>query len=231
MRRIQKKEEYIRMKTKLTDVIRVKGDYKHNLQVLSEKKGEFLVFRRPKDTLTHEMIGPCRKCMEWMLKSSLAKHQKQVLHIQTKPINKKDLKRKLLLQTDILTNRLPKDLLKKEVFKIMKTDLVGNTAKTDLLIIILGDSWLRKNIFNEVKRKYYASSRMHITAKCLRQQEAEENTMELEDAKENAIAQQNREKDAEKPKQIWDYLRPKYFELAASAALRILHEQKIARQC
>ena len=30
-----KREEYILMQTKLTDAIRVKGDYKHNLQVLA----------------------------------------------------------------------------------------------------------------------------------------------------------------------------------------------------
>ncbi|MEW8545003.1 MAG: hypothetical protein AB2693_15875, partial [Candidatus Thiodiazotropha sp.] len=199
-----------------------------NLQVLSEKKGELLVFRRPKDTFNHEMFGPCPKCLEWMLKSSLPKHQKTCsAYTDNTDKQQRPKKKELLLETDILTNRLPKEgsaLLKKEVFKMMKADLVGKTAKTDLLIIILGESWLRRNISNEVKRKYYSSSRMRIAAKfllCMRQQEAEESTMEQQDAEENAMAQPNRGRDVENQKQIWDYLRPKYYELAASAAFRI----------
>lgn len=188
------REELIQRKTKLTNKIRAKGNHQHNIKVITERKGELIILGRPKDKFNHEDLGPCPKCFEWMLKSSLIKHQKTCSSRKEDTARKSKSKKKdILLQTDIITGRLPKEgssLFKQEVFKIMETDAIGKSAKSDLLIIILGESWFRRNIDNETKRKYYYSSCMRMAAKLLlhlREEEKEENLALQQETREDVV--------------------------------------------
>lgn len=188
------REELIQRKTKLTNKIRAKGNHQHNIKVITERKGELIILGRPKDKFNHEDFGPCPKCFEWMLKSSLIKHQKTCSSRKEDTTRKSKSKKKdILLQTDIIAGRLPKEgssLFKQEVFKIMKIDAIGKSAKSDLLIIILGESWFRRNIDNETKRKYYSSSRMRMAAKLLlylREEEKEENLALQQETREDVV--------------------------------------------
>ena len=55
----------------------------------------------------------------------------------------------------------------KEVFSAMRFDETGNVARSDSLIVALGESWLRRFIDNKRKRKYYASQHMRLMARLL----------------------------------------------------------------
>ena len=79
----------------------------------------------------------------------------------------------------------------------MKNDEVGMVAKHDPPIVALGESWLRRNISNVEKRKYYTSQRMRLAAKLKLQmlQMGNEGTM-------------------------WDIISPKFFDDVCLAAIK-----------
>jgi len=57
--------------------------------------------------------------------------------------------------------------LKREVFSIMRRDEETAIAQSDGLIVALGEKWLRMNISNKVRRKYYTSEKMRRSARFL----------------------------------------------------------------
>ena len=188
-------------KMPLSDLLRASGDNKHNKLVVEKKKGELLLYRRPKGQFHHEDFGPCPNCGEWLLKSSLVKHQKACTAIKTGKCKvSKSSKRNLVLECEIqLGNVKPtSELLKSEVLSIMTSDLISNTAQGDNLILLLGENWLRRNLGNKLKRKYYSSGHMRHAAKLL-------------------IF--TREREGKDDLSMWDCLRPAYMEIVIEAAL------------
>ena len=110
--------------------------------------------------------GPCPKCREWMLRNSISRHQKKCLSDNVTRFSKKNL----LIQSDVMAGRLQSStskLLRDEVFTIMTPDSVSAVAQNDTLISMLGESWLRRNLDNKLKRKYYSSQRMRLNARLL----------------------------------------------------------------
>lgn len=69
-------------------------------------------------------------------------------------------------------------LLKKEVFPIMQLDNISKIAKTDTLIVNLGNQWMMRNRSNEINRKYYTSSVMRLNAKLKLAYQVMKNTKE-----------------------------------------------------
>jgi hypothetical protein len=65
-----------KMKDKLKDLLRSKGDNVHNKKVCKLKEGELILSRRPTEECKHTDYGPCSACFEWMLTKSLPKHLK-----------------------------------------------------------------------------------------------------------------------------------------------------------
>ncbi|XP_069114279.1 uncharacterized protein [Argopecten irradians] len=61
----------------------------------------------------------------------------------------------------------PSQKLVSEVYTIMSRDDVTECAKGDPLIVSLGNNWLKRNMGNKLKRKYYSSSRMRGAARLL----------------------------------------------------------------
>ncbi|XP_030843815.1 uncharacterized protein LOC115924951 isoform X2 [Strongylocentrotus purpuratus] len=184
------------------DILRARGDHKHNLKVFNQQKGELILYRRPTGEFDHRMYGPCPECLEWLKLNSLPKHQKTCSGRKLKPKDSSTGKGSLIIQSKILSNRISakaSTLLRNEVFTIMRVDEKSYIAQQDPLIIAVGESYLRRNIANETKRKYYASQRMRDCSKLL---------------------MQVRERDASmKSLDMWGLLRPTHVDLVVEASL------------
>ncbi len=88
---------------------------------------------------------------------------------------------------------------------MMTRDDCSKIAQNDGLIVALGESWLRRNIDNKVKRKYYASSRMRLNARLL--------CALREQGKDDASGDDD--------KSMWEYLAPQHFDAIAKAAITV----------
>ena len=103
------------------------------------------------------------------------------------------------VESDFIMGKLPEvsALMQKEVLTIMTGDDITDVATSDPTIIALGEEVLRRNIDNEIKRKYYSSQRMRDAARLkLKIQEKLDKEIEMNDA-----------------------LRPSMFDTCAEAAL------------
>ena len=150
------------------NLLRAAGDDRHNCKVIGDGAGELLLSRRPTTAFQSKNFGPCPKCREWMMKSTIPRHQSNC----QSPDQTKLTKRNLLMQSNILSGRFQataSKLLRDEVFASMQVDDISEIAQNDPLIVMLGESWLRRNISNKLKRKNYASGRMRLAAKLLKE--------------------------------------------------------------
>lgn len=150
-------------------LLRKMGDDKHNRTNIEKGEGEIILARRPKnDVFDVSQYGPCVICREWVCLKGIKYHYNQCKkqHDCTTYLKKRDL----VVQSRILAghvNKTASPLMKKEVLPIMTNDTVSHVAQNDPLIMALGDSWVRRNVSNVEKRKYYASSRMRLVARLL----------------------------------------------------------------
>jgi hypothetical protein len=119
----------------------------------------------------------------------------------------------------------PSELMKKEVFKSMISDKVGKTAQSDQIIVALGESWLRRNIGNEEKRRHYSSQRMRLSARLL----IHLRTIDKENQHEQAEGGQEVDEEEEEPdvvsesenkKTLSEFLKPEHFDKIVTAAIR-----------
>ena len=116
-------------------------------------------------------------------------------------------KRELLFQNNLLSNKVESTasaLLRNEVFSVMTPDKVTEVAQKDRPIVALGESWLRRNIDNELKRKYYASQHMRHCAKLLLHAHKTDN---------------QEDKPSGNSEELWEYIRPAYMDTIVQAAL------------
>ena len=143
------------------------GDDKHNRQVLEKGEGEIILARRPTKEFDVTHFGPCPDCREWVLLKTIKYHNTGC----TEKIGMTRRKKKdLVLHSQILAGHIKgkhSPQMMKEVFPIMTSDNVTAVAQGDQLILALGESWLKRNVGNVEKRKYYASSRMRLCARFL----------------------------------------------------------------
>ncbi|WAR09247.1 hypothetical protein MAR_019205 [Mya arenaria] len=186
--------------------LRKMGDDLHNREVVESKEGELVVSRRSsKDLLDVSKYGPCINCFEWVQLSGLKKHYKKCVKGKTNGLGKKDLVLKAQILAGHIKGNLSK-MMKEEVFRIMKTDDVTKTAQSDMLILLLGESWLRRSFDNVEKRKYYTSGRMRLCARLLNALNADE---------------QNESPSCSRTKTMWDFLVPSYFDNFVRASLSV----------
>ena len=78
--------------------------------------------------------------------------------------------RELILQSDIVAGRIcleASEDLKKEVFVTMKNDHISKVARSDSLIVALGNLAMMRNRVNKVMRTYNVSSDMRLVAHAL----------------------------------------------------------------
>ena len=148
-------------------MLRNKGDNQHNLKVLSEGTGEIILGRRTFESVNLKDYGPCPGCLQWLkLDKTMFNHQKICPSQQSAGASKGELRIKSQVISGRLESKASK-LLIEEVFPIMTPDSISSTAQRDQLIVLLGNHWLSRNIGNNLKRKYYTSSRMREAARLL----------------------------------------------------------------
>ena len=173
--------------------------------------------------------------MDWLLKCQLPRHQLTCISGGEKRHGKKSL----LLTSDILSGRLKttaSKLMLDEVFTMMKSDDISDIAKTDFLILALGETWLRLNISNKPKRKYYASQRMGLISKLLNElRKMEKNACKEDDTEPEVNNQERSEHDPERTDEkntpsvdaegsetpMWNFLTPSNFDNVTKAAIQV----------
>ncbi|XP_062566938.1 uncharacterized protein LOC134229248 isoform X2 [Saccostrea cucullata] len=206
--------------------LRKRGDDKHNRQVLEKGEGEIILARRPTTEFDITNFGPCPECREWVLLKSIKYHFREC----TKKLEMTRRKKKdLVLQSQILAGHIKgrqSPQMMKEVFPIMSSDNITTIAQNDKLILALGESWIKRNIGNVEKRKYYASSRMRLCARFLiqlQQLQSIQKSGSCADSTTYDVDEIDTEMDVDKDSKqdsLWDFLRPQNFDNLVLAALK-----------
>ena len=151
---------------KMRKVLRQRGDYAHNIDVIQRQCGEMILTRRERcDEFNSTWYRPCPHCLEWLRISSLKKHSPTCLDAESH-VSKEDM----MIKSDVLLGLITpnaSDKLIREVFSIMRRDEETAIAQSDGLIVALGEKWLKMNISNKVRRKYYTSEKMRRSARFL----------------------------------------------------------------
>ncbi|XP_062574168.1 uncharacterized protein LOC134236011 [Saccostrea cucullata] len=152
---------------RLMNILRLKGEHQHNLEVIEKKAGEFLLGRRNTNgDFDYEEYTPCPNCYEWIKPSNLKRHQPHCPAKREFNVSKGCL----FIQSEIITGKIPKTAsqsLVKEVFPIMLDDEIGKLARIDPLVINLGNQCMQRNRDNRTMAKYYTSSIMRRATKLL----------------------------------------------------------------
>ena len=155
----------VRERKAMLDLLRIKGDHQHNLNVLAEKKGEFIVGRRPQGTFDVSEYGPCSNCQNWLKLSVLKIHQQKC---RSKQASLGTTARSLKTQSSVMAHRVTSKASKAlvdEVFSVMKSDAIGEEARSDPLIVAIGNECMIKNLGNRLMRKSYTSHAMRLLAR------------------------------------------------------------------
>ena len=184
-------KEYFR---KLT-LLRLRGNHDHNMNVKTQRAGELIV-ARVYGTFQFQQYGACPSCLEWMkLLVAYGTHQAYCT-----AGSKRSLGQALIAKAPVVGDVSPvaSTLLICEVYPVMASDEVPQLARTDRIIVALGNLWLRKTIRNKQKRKYYTSAKMGSCAWLLKR---------LQD-----ITGEEQE--------VYSFIKPKYFNNACEAALQ-----------
>jgi len=200
-------------------LLRLKGAHLNNVKVLERKRGEIFLLRRASaveeeddDNETEQNTGtlgfqvckydPCPDCLGWVLLKSIKRHQKTCCG-RDKSKNIAVSKSYLIVQSDILTGKLSASASKalvEETFTIMKNDDISDVAKSDPLIVTLGNNWMLRNAGNKIMRRYHTSSIMRLVAK-------------FKMALQNCCSDNT-------GKDMNEFLQPKYFDMIIAAAIK-----------
>ncbi|XP_069109552.1 uncharacterized protein [Argopecten irradians] len=192
-------------KDDLRTILRGKFNNAFNMETLKKGKGEILLERRPTKAFNLSDFGPCPKCLLWIAKKLMRKHQKSCVVRGTGTAASS----MLITQSDIISKRLTAEAsenLVTEVFQVMLNDEVGKVAREDPLLIHLGNIWMEKNVDNKLKRGCYTSQILRLVARLF---------LQLKEMKPLADG-----------KTLWDYLQPQYFDVLAEATLSIADPSK-----
>lgn len=131
-------------KNAFTELIRT-GDFNHNCEVMSLKKGELILVRRPTETeskyVSFEDYGPCPHCLGFMMKKHLWHHIKQCTKKNSKHINCQNNKN-VIAESEALLNQiyggeLSESFIREIVCKI-RSDDIGTCCRDDSLILKFG---------------------------------------------------------------------------------------------
>ncbi|KAJ8017713.1 hypothetical protein HOLleu_44683 [Holothuria leucospilota] len=200
--KLQKSKE----RKRLLQILRNKGDNLHNKKVLHKKHGEVVLGRRQNEnhgSFSISEYGPCPSCLEWLKLDVIPRHQcpkrSEKLAHQTKS--------SLLIQSAVLSGRFnvkASKMMMEEVFPIMRLDAIGQVARSDNLIVSLGNLWLQRSIGNELMRKYYTSAAMRLSSRLLI-------TLRGMATPPTGTAME-------------DYLAPEFFQHVAQAALKVAQQ-------
>lgn len=151
-----------------------KGNHHHNIAVMKQKSGYFVVSRRPGENETGQYTdyGPCYACFKYLTKTELGKHQKNCKELKKMSGNGDEVlgqkgmatKSDLLLLQDVSPyTREMQHLLTK-----LRYDQIGKVIRGDETIIKIGQELLDKET-KELKEEKMSliKSRMRELARLL----------------------------------------------------------------
>jgi hypothetical protein len=125
------------------DLLRNKGNNKHNLKVIKYKKGGLIIARRHQ-TFNVDDYGPCPECLEWFkLQGNFGRHKDHC------PCNIDLTKKVAMMYSSVVQDKIGKknsNIMKEKVFSCMHRDSITAVALKDRLIIALGEIWIQKNL-------------------------------------------------------------------------------------
>ena len=154
--------------SKAFEIIRLRGDYRHNCNVLALSEGEMIVVQNPasKHLSNPSSFLSCADCLGFFKGDELWCHNKRCQHktSELKKWKKVQIEAKLLLPTgSISTTDVDKELYS-NVISAMKNDRISFMARHDKVILQFGAAILQK-----VGRKNtnYVSQRMRQLARLL----------------------------------------------------------------
>lgn len=198
-----KAEKNEKVRKRLLKSLRGKFNHEFNIKAIEKGKGEIFLERRPaSDIFNIEDYGPCPRCLFWIAKKLLKKHEKTCIHQNE---NAHTSVGDLTTQSECLAKRINPTASKKlinEVFKKMTPDEVSKVAQNDILVIQLGNQWMERVRGNILKRGSYTSQIMRLVARFLL------NLRKIKDIPGNG------------EKSLWEYLKPEHFNLLVDAAIR-----------
>ncbi len=152
--------------------LQLRGDHLHNIQVLKQERGHFIVARRPKssETLTHKDFLPCPFCLRYLTKHQLSRHEKtgckfkKLYEKSDTRIGQQGLQQKsnILLMHDI--GKLSPEL--QLLLSKLSNDDVATVIKEDSTILEVGQDLLNKQ--NQKKEQIpYIKDRMRELGRLL----------------------------------------------------------------
>lgn len=121
------------------------GDFNHNCEVISIKKGELILVRRPTETesnyVSYDDYGPCPHCLGFMMKKHLWHHIKQCTKKSGNHIGSQNNKN-IIAESEALLNQiyggeLSESFIREIVCKIRRDD-IGTCCRDDNLILKFG---------------------------------------------------------------------------------------------
>ncbi|KAJ8019345.1 hypothetical protein HOLleu_42106 [Holothuria leucospilota] len=136
---------------KRLDLLRNKGNFLHNQQVLDAGAGQIILMRRPQafHDLDYQDYGPCPQCLGYVLLKDIWRHTHYRCIARNDGKSQRGSgKGELQMQSQILANNKmmgsASEGLKKHVLAKMQNNNISRTAKSDDAILELGNVWLKK---------------------------------------------------------------------------------------
>lgn len=147
--------------------LRNAGNYKHNVTVLKQESGEFVVFARKAHVTKPEDYLPCDDCLGFFLREGLWRH-KQVCPLRTG----KQKSRRVQADAALLlpaSNKIHTGL-KENVFGKMVRDEVTIAARNDRIILKIGEKLYQKHghlthLYSHISQKMRELGRFLICSK------------------------------------------------------------------
>lgn len=152
------------------DLLRNRGNFLHNQQVIDAGVGQIILMRRPHTfhDLDYEDYGPCPLCLGYVLLKDIWRHTHyRCIARDSGQAQGGSGKGELQIQSQILANNKKmsgaSEELKRHVLAKMRSSNISRIAKSDGAILELGNVWLKKvggQRKSIVSSKMLSSSRM-----------------------------------------------------------------------
>ena len=139
----------------LKEKLRLKGNYKHNCNVIRQGSGKIIPVRSPSSPVAAEEFIPCQFCLGFFLKKDLWRHCKTCKYASKKEKNSARRGRKVINQALMLLpseNGCSEGL--KNIFSAMNSDDITFIASRDALIISFGEKLYQKHGHKQHKHQY-----------------------------------------------------------------------------
>lgn len=153
-------------KAGFTDLLKV-GDFYHNISVLSQKKGELILIRRPTKSeikfKKYADYGPCPNCLGFLLKKHIWVHIKNNCNVKRNTGNIYDRTKNYVAESNAILNGMHgkpfTDEFISNIVSKLRDDEIGKTCTDDDLILQYGSMQFEK----------YGTTQCELTRQNMRQ--------------------------------------------------------------